>query len=110
MWCAKMADLSSVPTLEEKYSGTPSRLINEAKRAKALLYSNRTSTQPKKRELETPRLPPDVSRETFNQAIDELKASLGAQNVELNDKPLVDGWYLEHPSVIMIYVRTSTGG
>lgn len=94
-----MADLSSIPNLDKQYSGIPDRLLNEAKRAKSLLYSNRTDidAKPKDRTLETPRLPPDVTRETFNTAIAELRDAVGSQNVELNDKPLVDGWYLEHP-------------
>ena len=92
-----MADLSSIPSLDHNYSGVPPRLANEAKRAKTLLYSNKTSTSPEDRKLETPRLPPDVTRETFDRAIAELRESVGAQNVEINDKPLVDGWYLEHP-------------
>ena len=96
-----MADLSSIPNLSQKYSGIPDRLLNDAKRAKTLLFSNRTDidVKPKDRNLETPRLPPDVSRDTFNHAITELRQAVGAQNVELNDKPLVDGWYLEHPYV-----------
>lgn len=46
-----------------------------------------------------PVLPPGVSRSKFNTAIDELKKSIGAENVEMNDQPLVDGWYLSQPKV-----------
>jgi hypothetical protein len=46
-----------------------------------------------------PVLPPGVSRSKFNSAIDELKKAIGAENVELNDQPLVDGWYLTQPKV-----------
>jgi hypothetical protein len=28
-------------------------------------------------------------------AIDELSEQLGKENVELNDQPLKDGWYME---------------
>ena len=49
-----------------------------------------------------PVLPPGVSRSKFNSAIDELKKSIGAENVELNDKPLVDGWYLTQPKVLYL--------
>ena len=49
-----------------------------------------------------PVLPPGVSRSKFNSAIDELKKAIGAENVELNDKPLVDGWYLTQPKVLCL--------
>jgi methyl coenzyme M reductase subunit C-like uncharacterized protein (methanogenesis marker protein 7) len=48
-----------------------------------------------------PVLPPDVSRSKFNGAIEELKKSIGAENVEMNDQPLVDGWYLSQPKVFI---------
>jgi hypothetical protein len=46
-----------------------------------------------------PVLPPGTSRSKFNAAIEELKKAIGAENVELNDKPLIDGWYLSQPKV-----------
>ena len=46
-----------------------------------------------------PVLPPGVSRSKFNAAIEELKKAIGAENVDLNDKPLSDGWYLTQPMV-----------
>ena len=46
-----------------------------------------------------PVLPPGISRSKFNTAIEELKKAIGAENVELNDKPLIDGWYLNQPKV-----------
>lgn len=49
------------------------------------------------RQGELPVLPPDTTRAEFNQAIGELQQILGVEHVEINDKPLVDGWYVEHP-------------
>lgn len=90
-------DLTDTPTLEEKHSGIPTRLVNQAKRAKELLFSRRTkgsSTSNIERRLQ---LPPDTTAEKFNQAITELKSLVGDQYVRLNDGALVDGWYMEHP-------------
>lgn len=42
-------------------------------------------------------MPPGVSKEAFEKAVAELRSTIGKDNVELNDKPLVDGWYMEHP-------------
>lgn len=41
--------------------------------------------------------PLNTTRAEFNQTIDELKQILGAEHVAVNDKLLVDGWYMEHP-------------
>jgi hypothetical protein len=40
------------------------------------------------------RLPPDTSKDQFDIAIVALKKILGETGVEVNDKPLVDGWYM----------------
>ncbi|KAI9822644.1 MAG: hypothetical protein M1827_000363 [Pycnora praestabilis] len=82
----------------DKHSGVPQRLTDDAKVAKERLYSNRTLSDSVPRQREVPRLPPYVSRECFKLAIGELRRMLGIANVELNDKPLVDGWYMEHPN------------
>lgn len=88
----------STPILsQETYSGIPLRMENDAKIAKDRLYSNSTVPDSVPRQREVPRLPPNTSREKFNNAIAELKQKLGPINVEINDKPLVDGWYMEHP-------------
>ena len=89
--------LPPTPTLEEKYSGAPSRLKREAAEARGRLIGNRTlpASQPRKRGV---RLPPDTSLENFEAAIKDLRSRLGLENVEVNDKALVDGWYLEHPN------------
>ncbi|KAI2604813.1 vanillyl alcohol oxidase [Hypoxylon fragiforme] len=86
-----------VPTLQERHSGTPARLGEIAAAAKSRVLENRTlpTAQPRKRSV---RLPPGVSLEKFEEAVKELKGALGAENVEVNDQPLVDGWYMEHPN------------
>ncbi|KAI5849153.1 hypothetical protein BZA05DRAFT_375379 [Tricharina praecox] len=97
---AAMAPPSALPPLlaEDCHSGIPARHHQQAIESRARLYSNRTVPASTPRSQETPVLPPDVDRETFNLAVDELRKLLGAENVELNDKPLVDGWYMEHPN------------
>ncbi|KAF2462277.1 glycolate oxidase [Lineolata rhizophorae] len=85
------------PTLEQKHSGVPSRLMTDAREMKQKLMSTAKPANPSGVH-ERPRLPPGISREDFNRAIAELKGSLGENYVELNDKPLVDGWYMEHPN------------
>ena len=86
---------SRVPSLVTKYSGVPERLEQEAFAAKARLYSQKTlpDSVPRRKTV----LPPGVGKQDFDQAVAELKSALGDGNIELNDKPLVDGWYMEHP-------------
>ncbi|KAI5805218.1 hypothetical protein EDC01DRAFT_362620 [Geopyxis carbonaria] len=93
-----MTSKSTPPTLDDKHSGVPAHMADYAAQSKAQLYSNRTMPDSIARSQEVPVLPPDVSRPAFNGAIDELKKLLGDANVEINDKPLVDGWYIEHPN------------
>lgn len=90
-------DLIATPLLSERHSGVPSRLVEEARIARATLYGNRTlaSSCPRVRSV---RLPPDTTEAAFATAIKELQQAIGADNVVLNDQPLVDGWYLEHPN------------
>ncbi|PSN59434.1 glycolate oxidase [Corynespora cassiicola Philippines] len=85
------------PTLSEKYSGVPSRLVSIAQEAKDRLYSHKTTPESVPRRSHV-RLPPNTTREAFDVAIAALEQALGEQNVVLNDNPLVDGWYLEHPN------------
>jgi hypothetical protein len=87
------------PTLATKHSGLPDRLLALGTESKARLLSNRTLPESVPRRGELPRLPPDTTRAEFDQAIAELKQILGDEHVEINDKPLVDGWYVEHPYV-----------
>ncbi|KAI1392444.1 vanillyl alcohol oxidase [Hypoxylon trugodes] len=88
---------SPVPLIQEKYNGAPERLSKEANDVRARLSSNRTlpTSRPRKGAV---RLPPDVSSAEFETAIKELRQAIGVENVEVNDKALVDGWYLEHPN------------
>lgn len=91
-------ELSPTPILSsEKHGGIPKRMELDTKLAKERLYSNQTLPISVPRQREVPRLPPNTTREAFDNAIAELKAVLGSENIEINDKPLVDGWYMEHP-------------
>ncbi|KAF2740129.1 glycolate oxidase [Polyplosphaeria fusca] len=87
-------------TVDERYRGYPTRLAQQsadAQKSRDSLYSHRTlpDSVPRKQSL---RLPPDSTLETFDAAITALQHQIGRSNVVLNDKPLVDGWYLEHPN------------
>ena len=83
--------------------GAPERLKSLEEIIKKKIEDNKTVNldgNPRKEALQDlPVLPPGISREKFNTAIDELKKIIGAENVELNDQPLVDGWYLSQPKV-----------
>ncbi|KAK6518217.1 hypothetical protein TWF506_005376 [Arthrobotrys conoides] len=89
---------SPIPTLHDKHSGTPVRLLSVAKEHKDRLYSNKTVPTSVPRIQEVPVLPPDIDRPAFNIAIADLKRLLGDEHVEVNDKPLIDGWYMEQPN------------
>lgn len=84
-----------IPDLADRYSGVPSRLSQEAIDAKSKLFSQKTAPDSVARRRTA--LPPGVSKEAFQKAVAELQSTIGKENVELNDKPLVDGWYMEHP-------------
>lgn len=91
------ATLPNTPTLSEAHSGIPSRLLHKAQRAKALIFHGKSRPSPQQQSL--PVIPQGVSRSTFDKAISDLAQQLGAENVELNDKPPKDdGWYMEHPN------------
>lgn len=85
-----------IPSLYQNHSGVPERLANEATAAKTRLLSQKTvpDSVPRKKPHS---LPPDVDQTTFDNAIQDLKASLGDDNVQVNNKPLEDGWYMQHP-------------
>ncbi|KAF2015130.1 vanillyl alcohol oxidase [Aaosphaeria arxii CBS 175.79] len=85
------------PALTERHSGIPSRLYGIAQEAKNRLYSNKTVPESVPRRADV-RLPPDTTRDEFDIAIAALKRDIGDDNVVLNNQPLVDGWYLEHPN------------
>ena len=84
------------PTLDEKHSGVPARLKDQAKRAKELLFSRRTTSDTAQRTRRI-QLPPDTTQEKFDDAITQLKSIVGDPHVQVNDQALVDGWYMEHP-------------
>lgn len=86
---------ATIPDLDSVYSGVPNRLAHEAVAAKERLDSQRTVKESTLRKGIS--LPPGIEKEQFDRAIHELKGSLGSENVEVNDKPLVDGWYMQHP-------------
>ena len=82
-----------VPLLSEKHSGIPENLLEKAKNAKALIYETRTKEPSARQRL--PVIPQGVEKDTFIRALEDLAEKLGKENVEVNDKPLVDGWYME---------------
>ena len=85
-----------IPTLASRHSGIPERLKMQADSAKQRAYTLKTlpTSVPRRAPL---RLPPDTSQEKFDIAIGALQKVLGEDGVEFNDRPLVDGWYMEHP-------------
>lgn len=85
------------PTLSSKHSGLPERLLGAGTASKTRLLGKRTLPESSPRHGDVPRLPPDTTRAEFDQAINDLKHTLGVEHVEVNDKPLIDGWYVEHP-------------
>jgi hypothetical protein len=80
----------SVPTLEEKHNGVPARLLHKAYRAKGLIQDIATKEPRTRKRL--PVLPQGIEKTRFFLAIDEISRDLGNDNVEINDKPLDDGW------------------
>ncbi|KAI0593941.1 hypothetical protein F4775DRAFT_606945 [Biscogniauxia sp. FL1348] len=94
---------SRVPLLSEKHSGIPDYLAEKANDAKADVFNTRTKPQGQRNRL--PVIPQGVEENAFFAAIDELREQLGPDHVEVNDKPLKDGWYMEHPNTHdMMYV------
>jgi hypothetical protein len=86
---------SAIPDLDSVYSGVPNRLAHVAVATKERLDSQRTVKESTLRKGVS--LPLGIEDEEFDRAINELKASIGSDNVEVNNKPLVDGWYMQHP-------------
>ncbi|KAI8628720.1 vanillyl alcohol oxidase [Xylariaceae sp. FL1651] len=92
-----------VPLLSEKHSGIPEFLLEKAQKAKAQALAVATKTQStKERSLVYPQ---GVEKDDFDKALNELREQLGAEHVDTNDKPLKDGWYMEHPNTHdMMYI------
>lgn len=83
------AVILATPTLGNKYSGIPERLLAKATKAKDLVYKNQTlAVVPRKLVA----LPLGYPAEKFQEAILAIGKTLGAENVALNDQPLDDGW------------------
>ncbi len=96
-----MSSTSQVALLSEKHSGIPENLPEKAKRAKSLFYDIRTKDTSTRQRL--PVVPHGIEKDEFIQALEELAQQLGKANVEVNDKPLVDGWYMERENFSFIY-------
>lgn len=84
---------STIPLLPEKHSGIPKNLFEKARKAKALIDKTRTKTPNLDSRLAV--VPQGIGRVQLFEALEELGGQLGKENVEVNDKPLVDGWYME---------------
>lgn len=81
---------SDVPVLGQKHSGIPEYLLDKARDAKKGIFDTRTKPQNERSRL--PVIPQGIDADKFFEALDELRQELGAEHVELNDKPLRDGW------------------
>jgi len=84
---------SAVPTLPGTHSGIPTFLLEKATKAKEGVFDGRT--KPRRERQRLPVIPQGIERDEFVAALDELGGTLGVENVEVNDKPLRDGWYME---------------
>jgi hypothetical protein len=91
------SDLPITPTLTGAHSGIPERLLDKATHTKSLIYNGKTvgDTTPLKRGLAVPQ---GISKQAFLAAIEGLRSALGSDHVELNDKEITNGWYMEHPN------------
>lgn len=91
-----MSNPAKIPSLASSHSGIPDRLLQEAEIVKKKVYSLKTAPDhvPRKSAL---KLPPDTTREEFDIAIAALGQRLKYDEVQINDGPLKDGWYMEHP-------------
>lgn len=87
---------TEVPTLSQKHSGIPDHLLDKARKAKQDAFNVRTKlVNERQRGLAIPK---GIEKDKFYEALDELRKELGSEHVELNDKPLIDGWYMERKS------------
>ncbi len=81
---------SDVPTLPGTHSGIPTYLLDKARKTKEGIFEGRT--KPVKERQRLPVVPQGIERDDFIAALEDLKQQLGTDNVEVNDKPLKDGW------------------
>lgn len=87
---------SDIPTLSQKHSGIPEHLLDKARKQKKDAFDIRTKLVNERQRL--PVLPQGIDENKFHQALDELRKELGSEHVELNNKILVDGWYVKTPN------------
>jgi len=80
---------TAVPTLLETHSGIPTYLLDKATNAKVGVFDGRT--KPVRERQRLPVVLQGIERDEFLAALAELKDELGCE-VEMNDKPLKDGW------------------
>jgi hypothetical protein len=81
---------SDVPTLPGTHSGIPVYLLDKARQAKEGIFEGRTKPQNERQRL--PVVPQGVKKDNFLKALADLQEQLGTEHVEINDKPLRDGW------------------
>lgn len=81
---------TDIPTLPQKHSGIPEHLLEKARQQKKDAFDVRTKLVNERQRL--PVLPKGIDEKKFHGALDELRNTLGSEHVELNDKPLIDGW------------------
>lgn len=77
------------PLLSERHNGIPERLFAKAQQAKSAISNIATKPQSDRTQVA---IPQGISENAFRGAIEELRAELGKEHVELVTK-LVDGWY-----------------
>lgn len=87
---------TEIPTLAQKHSGIPAHLLDKARQQKKNAFDVRTKLVNDRQRL--PVLPKGISEKKFHEALNELQSELGSEHVELNDKPLIDGWYVQRVS------------
>lgn len=93
---------SPIPTLPTIHSGIPPYLLEKAQKAKDAVFETRSKGRNERRR-EVPVIPQGIERDDFLSALAELKTQLGEENVQVNDTPLVDGWYMERMSVSSVF-------
>lgn len=81
---------TDVPVLPDAHSGIPPFLLEKARDAKKTIFDTRTKPVNERQRL--PVIPQGIDRDKFFEALDELRKEIGPEHVEVNDKPLKDGW------------------
>ncbi|KAJ4298800.1 hypothetical protein N0V88_003833 [Collariella sp. IMI 366227] len=87
-----------VPTLPETHSGIPPFLLEKAKVVKQQILEQDTKPQNKRRRSLA--VPQGIERDDFVKALVDLQDQLGAEHVEINDKPLQDGCVEEVQTIV----------